>query len=243
MSVPTSIDAVVKGVPPARSAFYWHLTETVDENLRVLEYQFAKYRQMLPEGCKFDEAAIMVPSYYHLGKLASALEKAGWAQFNNAKDLVFTNPFSTRYFVEYVFFRHPEKEYRLEVMMMAEGEEDGQPGFSPLHAALWQNGERPAHAGHTMFPVPHLSFKPVRIVLPESRGLQKETAGRAYGRSINHLRDQGFIHAQSCQSTYGMFGYYLHQDSIYPLYVKPRINVRDEVMHSMCTVDSNDGCM
>jgi len=221
MGIPDTLNGVAEGVPNASQPFCWNMREAVEENILKLEARFARYTGDLPYGCNFDEAAIMVPSLFHRARLVEALEVAGWQVFNEAEDLVYTNPFGTRYFVAYMFLRHPKKRYRLEVMIMSEGEEDMRPGFSPLHASLWPDGERPYSSGSHLFPVPHLSFKATNIQGAEGKH-------RSYSMAIRHLGNQGFVHAQTCQSTYGHFGYYLHQDAREQLYIKPRVNTRDD---------------
>lgn len=234
-TIPDRLNGYAPGVPTPNMPVFWDAQLAYQQNINTIERWLAHHREYLPEGCKFDEAAIMVPGPYHLTLLKSVLRGQGWEHFNAASDLVYTNPFGTRYFVQYDFFRHELKEYRLEVMRPGLGAACGLPGFSPLHASLWENGRVPVTAGTQRFPVPHLSFKPIRRVL--SNTSEREAAGReprlqswgqAYGAAVQHLRDKGFIHAQTCQSTYGRFGYYIHQDVQRQIYVKPRVNMRDE---------------
>jgi hypothetical protein len=171
---------------------------------------------------------------YSYPKVHDYLVDHEWDYFNAAADTVFTTPFCTRYGVRYRFYRHPQFAYRLEVMTLREG-------FSPLHEALWV-----AHSGDKRtdrrFPMPHLSYKPERTA-KEAGGVELETLRRSYGRAVQHLEDNACIHVQSCQSTYGQFGYFIGNDTARQIYIKPRVNLRDAVMHSMCTVDSNDGCL
>lgn len=219
MSVPAMIDTDVTGVPMARTPVLWDRDETIETNMAVLHRWMAYYQDRLPNGTFIDEAAIMVPSPWHVEDLAKDLREGGWDWFNSASDLVYTNPFGTRYFVDYNFFRMKDISYRLEVMCMSEGLMDGESGFSPLHASLWPNGRVPNSAGVRKFPVPHLSFKP--RVYPHTE------IDREYALCVDDLKTHGFIHAQTCQSTYGTFGYYLHQDCPKQVYAKPRINTRD----------------
>lgn len=230
-NVPDTINGPAVGVPTRTVPLLWSLERDVKDNLHQVEHWMDRFMPFLPDNCKFDEAAILVPSNYHMFKMMKSLEQAGWHQFNEARDLVFTNPFGTRYFVHYVFFQSESSDYRLELMRLDSGTKDDRPGFSPLHRALWHDGEPPVSAGTNTFPIPHLSFKPYQRSL--SMGLlmgnppMKETPRRAYARTVDHLREQGFIHAQTCQSTYGHFGYYIHADSYRQVYVKPRVNTRD----------------
>ena len=220
MTVPAMLDTEVTGVPMMKNPLLWDRDLEVRANLSRLHRWMAHYEDRLPGKAEFDEAAIMVPSPWHVEQLGNDLREAGWGWFNAASDLVYTSPFSTRYFVEYNFFRCDGVPYRLEVMCMSEGRMDGEPGFSPLHAALWPNGVVPNSAGVRKFPVPHLSFKP--YAYPNS------TLQRQYAMTVDDLKIKGFIHAQTCQSTYGAFSYWIHQDAQVQLYVKPRINTRDD---------------
>lgn len=221
MTLPQNLDGYAKAVPTITHPVYWDTELPVVTNLHVIDRWIGYYASYLPEGDKIDEAAILVPSLFHRTALALELGRNGWVTFNQARDLVFTSPFGTRYFVKYLFLKNPSRPYRLEIMLMDAGEGDDQPGFSPLHAALWQpNGEAHVSSGATKFPIPHLSFKPTRLPAGES-------AGRSYSRAVQYLKDGACIHVQTGQSTYGRFGYYLHQDAQRQIYIKPRVNTRD----------------
>jgi hypothetical protein len=235
VTIPTTINGMADGVPQAMRPLYWDVHLSTATNLNVLEGSMAANLDRLPKGCKFDEVAIMVPGPWHLERLRNLLGgPSGWVEFNEAEDLVFTNPFGTRYRVHYHFFQHPNRSYRLEVMYPSYEGIDGEAGFSPLHQALWEHGRMENTSGLTRYPIPHLSFKPQRRDLGVHRdGMtageeRMQTWGQAYGQAVQHLKDQGFIHAQTCQSTYGRFGYFLHQDAQRQLYIKPRINTRDD---------------
>jgi len=218
-------------VPQETSPLWFDLSATMYDNLKTLDRWMAYYSGRLPRGIVIDEASILTRTETNMQNAAAYLREAGWEEFNTATDLVFTNPFGTRYTVEYRFFSNPHVFFRLELMRLTGG-------FSPLHRALLE-APRP---NSMSWPVPHLSFKPQRRDLPVAAGLQ--TWRGAYGEAVQYLRDNACIHAQSCQSTYGQFGYFLGNDAARQVYIKPRINLRDgEVMHSMCTVDNNDGCL
>jgi hypothetical protein len=213
---------------------------SVEDNLAYIEGWIDHYEDKLPTGTFFDEVAILVPTLYHRTKLINELcrvETGGWQVFNEARDIVVTSPFSTRYFVKYLFLKHPEMPYRLEIMMMDHGVADTRTGFSPLHASLWPDGKAPETAGLTRFPIPHLSFKPVQ------RGYEtgQQSLQGAYVEALDWLRGKAFIHAQTCHSSYGAFSYWIHQDEHRQIYVKPRINTRDvDVVHDKCTFE---GCL
>jgi hypothetical protein len=225
------LNEIHPNVPNVTHPVYWYRDKTVAENLSTINRWIGYYTPKLPSGCVIDEAAIMVPGPWHVRLLDADLRGAGWEGFNQASDLVFTNPFGTRYLVEYAFYRHSEVAYRLEVMHLPAGSfnSDESVGFSPLHASLWVPTGQPRLGlndnGH--WPIPHLSFKPGPLWNVEG-GAERVGAGRAYGLAVQHLKGQGCIHAQSCQSTYGQFGYYVGNDASRSIYIKPRRNMRDE---------------
>lgn len=202
------------GVPYPTMPLYWDRRLPVVANLNAVKHRMRQHTPRLPTGAVFDEASVLVPNAASREVLVKELLLSSWRVFNTAADIVFTNPFGTRYTVEYTFLAHRRESWRLEVMMLGEQARDGQAGFSPLHQALWApNGANPNWAEWAELPVPHLSFK-----VP---------TGMKYGQATDHLQRQGFIHAQTCQSTYGHFGYYLHRDAVRQIYVKPRVNTRD----------------
>jgi hypothetical protein len=219
-SMPGSLTEARSGVPLMAEPVWWDLRLPLNANLRTVQSCVDKYSRLLPSGCFIDEAAVLLPpKEFFLERIRLSLEAGGWREFNRATDLVFANPFGTRYGVRYTFFRHPDYAWRLEVMQMARPY-DGNWGFSPLHQALWfPNGETPSWAEHSQFPLPHLSFKPV----PSGEGGRKDGI-----RAMQYVRDQGAVIAQACQSSYGVFWYLLPTDAYRQLYVKPRVNLRDE---------------
>jgi hypothetical protein len=235
VNIPTNIHEITTDdvVPRISQPVWWDTTLPVARNLGRIEMWMGYYRDRVPAGTVFDEAAILVPDPLHQERLGYYLHAAGWEKFNVSEDLVFTNPFGTRYFVEYSFYRHPAYPYRLEVMMMGAGSEDGVRGFSPLHSALWTPNGHPNEPRQdiTRYPVPHISYKPKRKYKadPElGQEYDKQTWGQAYSQAIQYLKDKACIHAMTCQSTYGRFGYYLGNDVGRQIYVKPRVNIRDE---------------
>jgi hypothetical protein len=207
-------------IPPAMTPFYWEVA-SVNESCTNIHQQIQKYSQWLPIRCKIDEASVLVPAIADALDLADQLKACGWDQFNEAKDLVYTNPFGTHYRVNYWFFESPNWNWRLEVMHLPAGQ-----GFSPLHQSLWKGGTRPSSDGMARrFPMPHLSFK--------ADGVGGMPIQRAYSYACDVLQRHGLIHAQTCQSTYGAFGYYLPNDTRKQLYLKPRINLRDAVVEAV----------
>lgn len=211
--LPNSLHHVHRGVPTPGRPVVWDMELPLQTNLNVIDRWIGHYGERLPRGAVIDEAALMVPSPWHVASLLKYFTERGWEHFNGARDLVYTNPFATRYFVEYNFLRHPDVGYRLEVMNLSQGQQDGRTGFSPLHASLWPDGMVHHSIPARQFPVPHLSFK-----VPDRR---------AYGLALEHLREHACIHAQTCQSTYGAFSYWIGNDTARQIYLKPRVNLRD----------------
>ena len=193
----------------------------VAANVSVIQGYISQYSRLLPVGLYIDEVAVMLPrGHFFLEQMIRDLEFQGWDHFNSAADLVLANPFGTRYVVEYNFLRHPVHPWRLELMQMGTAE-DGNTGFSPLHQALWPNGQEPTWTDHATFPIPHLSFKPHPDLVKEMG------ARKAVRQAIDTVSVHGAIIAQACQSTYGEFWYLSPTDALRQLYLKPRINLRD----------------
>lgn len=208
------------GVPEQTPPLFWNTGETHQHNLRRINRWMGYYGEKLPPFTRIDEAAILVPTRYYRNKVTDDLLAEGWQPAGGASDMVHTNPFGTRYMVEYVFLTHPELSWRMEIMMPGQDENDDA-GFSPLHSALEAQAEfYNGTDARRLFAMPHLSFKPA---IDSDTTLQ-----RSYSLAVQHLQNQGCIHAQTCQSTYGVFGYYLGNDAASTVYLKPRVNMRDD---------------
>jgi hypothetical protein len=54
-----------------------------------------------------------------------------------------------------------------------------------------------------------------------------QTWRQAYGSAVQHLKDKACIPAMACQSTYGVFGYFIGNETARQIYLKPRVNLRD----------------
>lgn len=175
----------------------------IEKTLAVAQEATDRYSHFL-EGRQWgpiDEIALNVETQPELIALAQCLKDLGWAQFNRARDNVRTSPIPSRYEVEYHFFEHLDKPWRLEVMKMTSG-------YSPLHGAL----ARPV-GGALCVPV-HASFK----VPDEER----------YAYAREDLSEMGLFEAQRCDSTYGRFSYWTNLDQSEKVpYLKPRVNLRD----------------
>lgn len=190
---------------------YWDGNARTERCLKMIEGQMVEYERYLPAGASFDEVAILVTTIQRRYTIEGELERDGWEHFNEAEDMVYTNPFGTRYSVEYHFLRHPDRAYRLEVMQLARG-------VSPLHHSL-----NHVARSYMMMPVVHLSFK------PPAKWVEEFGTRGAYALTVDYLQEKGgLVHAQTCQSTYGVFSYWIPCQSEYQLYLKPRVNLRDE---------------
>lgn len=209
-----------KAVPPIE----WWRDRTWDDNFTALEalWDEANGAMCGVRGLTFqpvvDELAILMPTREMVMEFVTDAVAHGWRYFNASADLVRAEPFGTTYGVWYHFLDHPGKPWRLEIMQKGGG-------VSPLHDALSavaQNG----------FPVVHASFKPANGESYQNYALEQAA-----------LNDAGYALAQECNSTYGRFGYWRMVGTPQAFYLKPRINTRDSIMHSMCTIDSHDGCM
>lgn len=158
-----------------------------------------------------DEIAIMFTSekaFYEF--ITAAIAGEGVKAFNSAKDFVRTRPLESEYVVQYVFLEDGMKFLRVEAMYL--------PPFphnhSPLHAARANLlSEEDTNVGI------HMSFKCSSM--------------DDYSDVCDVLMEVDDAHlAQSCISTYGQFSYF-HIDGITDecgLYLKPRVNQRDDSM-------------
>lgn len=159
-----------------------------------------------------DEVALRFQSESDLMMfLKHAVMIDGVTLFNYAVDHVETYPIRSQYNVKYWFLTTP-RGYRLECMFIEPGG-----GFSPLHNA---------HTMQNSFETPvHYSFKCFDAS-------QYEQATKVMER------ENDWVLAQNCHSTYGQFAYYLTDpETDYALekagyrwtntYIKPRMNMRD----------------
>lgn len=156
---------------------------------------------------------MLVPNAGHASALIRRLiETPGYEYFNSAKDTVDTWPFNTTYRVRYHFVRTPAG-YRLEIMH-PQYDTNGN-GFSPLHAAMWRpNGSPAEHQSPQFYPVVHVSYKLVDR--------------KAYTEERELLQVAGATLGQACKSTYGMFSYWLPPEAEALVWLKPRVNLRDQ---------------
>lgn len=152
-----------------------------------------------------DELAILVPGRELAMEFIDEAVQFGWCFFNRSSDIVRVEPFGTVYSVEYYFLRHHAYPWRFEVMRKVSG-------VSPLHDAL-----KPFMAEGDL-PLVHASFKPYTGESPHNYTAEKD-----------RLNEAGYWLAQECRSTYGRFGYWRALNDPMVQYLKPRINLRDEV--------------
>jgi hypothetical protein len=183
------------------SEFYQGWLEDISDVNDLLDKNFG------PGTFRIDEVAVMLPSQLDaLQWVSEAVKNDGVTLFNKAEDDVRTYPFDTQYDVNYYFLSTPH-DFRVEAMALGNG-------ISPLHEAM-RPGRR--YRDKVMYPVPvHYSFK------TESED--------QYRHVMNWLDAAHFHHAQSCQSTYGRFSYWLAEGEdgqIPDMYLKPRVNLRD----------------
>jgi hypothetical protein len=151
-----------------------------------------------------DEMALYFPDPDLLMVFVGKAVQRGWVLFNQAEDNVTTQPIPGAYAVQYWFLRHPDRQYRLELMAIDEG-------HSPYHASLRHMCSQLA----SPVSLAHASFK-----VPDEK---------AYAATSIGLRKGGFDLAQHCTSDYGRFSYYINssEDRFLPT-VKPRVNLRDD---------------
>jgi hypothetical protein len=201
-------------LPASLPPLFWDMHDSARHNTDRVQHYIQQAEDRLRGAVKMDEAAVLMPNGNTTAMMPSLLRQladSGWEFFNMADDRVHTSPFGTKYQVSYRFFRHPDFAWRLEVMRLKHPFHEY--ARSPLHGALLA---MPNDQPGWKLPMPHLSFK-----VPN--GDQ-----RAYSAALDMLR-HGHIHAQTCQSTYGHFSYWLpgSEDWDRQLYVKPRVNHRD----------------
>lgn len=177
-----------------------------------------KYQSFMAEiGLKnpIDEIALLFINRAAKGDFViSAVKGDGVKLFNSAEDHVNTKPFGTEYDVEYLFLEAECLDgMRVEAMSLLNG-------LSPLHSALIQNHEEIRHGAP--YPV-HLSFKCHNMDEYHDAVYALEHSGAdGYGVATS---------VQFCQSDYGVFSYY-NVPSLGHIYLKPRVNMRDEMRHS-----------
>jgi hypothetical protein len=159
-------------------------------------------------GVAIDEIAVLFRSDAVLSDFITELVPLGWNFFNAAGDYVTTEPIHSDYQVQYRFLENPTQPYRLELMTLGGG-------WSPLHKTiLWQLEMARLDAA-----IVHASFK-----------LDNVNEMRAW---CDELVADGLLLAQRCQSTYGMFEYWVDTKITEGSYLKPRVNLRDARQEDM----------
>jgi hypothetical protein len=156
-----------------------------------------------------DEIALMFVNDHCLDKFVqAAVRHEGLTHFNGAEDNVKCLPIDSSYKVRYEFFQG--KDYRIEAMAIQEG-------FSAVHFSILNaliTSDSPSTIVHASF---------------------KCTEEEDYGMAVLRLREAGWEDAQRCESSYGRFSYWRPLDMEHWvaqerwLYLKPRVNLRDEV--------------
>ena len=180
-------------------------SQSVARTLDALFVENARLATLLtPGGYLIDEFALLVSDSNQLEQLDTILCLAfGWERFNVANDNVKTAPIRSAYSVEYHFYRHPDRDYRLEIMRLTSG-------ISPLHAAI------PLPLARQVCTPVHASFK--------------TTNEEQYAYARNYIEGLGYSEAQRCDSNYGRFSYFVKEGMFVDRvpYLKPRVNLRDD---------------
>jgi hypothetical protein len=169
----------------------------------------ARYEEWMRENAGIsaviDEIAIDFPDEQTLYRwMLDAVAEDGVSVFNTSVDSVAVEPFKTNYDVRYVFLEAPRlMTMRVEAMCITNG-------LSPLHNSL---RHRVPDSENSPLVV-HLSFK------------CQDKAD--YEETISRLSTSGASRVVSCVSTYGEFSYWQLPGKDSPLFLKPRVNLRDE---------------
>jgi hypothetical protein len=185
------------------SVYYEELVaRTFTELVKAHQQAQEELRGMFGAEAVIDEMALMFRDPDVLRSwVDAAVRIPGVTLFNTAHDSVGTQPIPGRYSVHYWFLSVPEVygPWRVEAMFAHPG--------SPLHDSLRRQGR-----GEELLMV-HASFK-----CPDEE---------AYGVATNTLARNGYEPVQKCESTYGRFSYWRHEDAVRGVFLKPRVNLRD----------------
>lgn len=156
---------------------------------------------------RIDEVALYFSSRSVLDMAVSQMVRMeGMTHFNGAEDAVRTAPLDTHYAVDYEFFKHMDRQYRIEAMAITGG-------LSPLHEA-WDHAPRPRMV--------HVSFKVPTLAVYSEVLHDLDTS----------LSTDRYFMGQACLSTYGRFSYWQRASDIMDgtgttPWFKPRVNLRD----------------
>lgn len=174
--------------------------------LRALEQQVKVASELVGPLPPVDEVALLLPWSDDYQAATRALVAAGFTLSAVATDAVDVAPFGSCYDVEYSFFQAPFGQWRIELMRITDG-------VSPLHAPYIHLGLRGRREAGLSLPVVHYSFKlPGEVEYSDAKGLLKDHATLA----------------QECESGYGRFSYWADRRVLEMVYLKPRVNLRDE---------------
>lgn len=156
---------------------------------------------------RIDEVALYFSSRSVLDMAVSQMvRQEGMTHFNGAEDAVRTAPLDTYYTVDYEFFKHMDRQYRIEAMAITGG-------LSPLHEA-WDHYVRPRMV--------HVSFKVPNLAVYSDVLHDLDTT----------LSTERYFMGQACLSTYGRFSYWQKASDVMDgaankPWLKPRVNLRD----------------
>jgi len=159
----------------------------------------------------FDEVAVIVGDRATADRvIVNAEVGQGYEHFNSADDAVkamWGDKAESRYTAQYDFLRRWDIPYRIEMMTV----NDGYSYAHRLHRNMLLRSR-----GSLEGIVVHVSYKPV------------EGGFKGYDGEVGRLISLGLEPVQECVSTYGRFTYFQHPKLPDGLYIKPRVNLRDE---------------
>jgi hypothetical protein len=195
------------------------------ERWDALVQAYDEWRQeYIPKANPIDEFALMFFERDHLFNwISAAVKEPDVRLFNYANDTVHTQPFRTHYRVEYWFLTHPDRPYRLELMLKGDG-------FSPLHDHMANEVTQVIEVDEGVYEQQYDA--------PAGVHVSAKLDGPAnYASVCGDLADMDELeYLQFCRSDYGHFSYWrvnpLWTSDLGPVYFKPRVNLRDSEVPS-----------
>lgn len=162
-------------------------------------------KELLPydrndESRVIDEMAVLFKDVSDCYFYEEYLLELGWELVGNNDDDVTTAPIASSYRVGYLWYKHANATWRYELMVLGHG-------FSPLH------GSALAHAVGDDGIIVHASFKCADL--------------SDYEMMMQYMLATDMRLAQECESGYGRFCYFTDDPDTLPVYLKPRVNLRD----------------
>lgn len=170
---------------------------------------FMKECLLLPSVYPIDEIALVFDNHED-DKLHAfiddAVQSSGVKLFNVAYDHVETGPIESAYDVAYHFLEVVDLGMRVEVMKIERG-------VSPLHESHLSPYNPTVFGDVTTPAVVHLSFK---------------IRDDEWEEVVKAIEEKGGQLVQECWSTYGHFAYFRVKHLGQNIYLKPRVNMRDQ---------------